>query len=301
MKKIFIILLAGTALFLSSCNKDREYIYDKEGVIDATAENVNVTLSAPAGMGQKGNILKFTATFSKSFTTDAKFRILVNGGNFVEDFKDYVLEAGQTSITADYLVPNDGYTNFEPPFVFNMKAVGLVMLEGTPGTKYNAVSNTVTFKAYDKLPIPTTTQTGSIAVDNGTIKILFDWMYPADNDLDIALIDPSGILAAYSLTGARYEQVQILSTKPDGEYKLLMGVYTSDSPINVGFKYFVNSKPNFTTMQLKEGVYADLTTMAGYTLDIDYSDIFGEPMYEVLKVTKTTNSGVVSFTVATLP
>ncbi|GEM_PF-6562476 len=301
MKKIFIILLAGTALFLSSCDKDREYIYDKEGVIDATAENVNVTLSAPAGMGQKGNILKFTATFSRSFTTNANFRILLNGGNYVEAIKDYVLEAGQTSITADFLVPNDGYTNFEPPFVFNMTAVGLVMPEGTPGTKYNAVSNTINFKAYDKLPIPTTTQTGSIAIDNGTIKILFDWMYPADNDLDLALLDPAGDLIAYSLTGSRYEQVQILSTKPDGEYKVLMGIWTNDSPNNVGFKYFVNSKPDYTTMQLKEGVYADLTTMDGYTLDIDYSDIFGEPMYEVLKVTKTTTDGVVSFTVATLP
>ncbi len=278
MKKITNLLLTLILGFgVSSCYDDDPINkFPVQGLTDITLSIASTNNVTGEGFG-----VPFTATIPQAYTEDVTVEALlkfVNG----ESRNTITIPAGSTSASGNVnMQADDGLIDF------NGRAVTLSMSGfslddnaqvGQPAA-FNISSNEVSLTSYDLVQWD---------YDDGVVAsratMLFDWVDPASKDFDTRVFDSAFNLVEDAGSGSRYETDILNDTHPDGDYFLVVDIFSGSGDTPWKF-FFVH--PDQTTVEVFEGVFTAAEVASGIVFPViewtKSTDINGNVSYVVTK------------------
>jgi hypothetical protein len=276
MKKINIVYIVLLTIFFISCDDENEnvVILDQLTITDLVGDiSVTSSIAAP------GYPVGYSLTLPQSFSSDAVVTVKAVVGGTSESIGTITIPAGSTTGDGTISIPNTGALAFGLNNTAKISIKGLA-LSPAEGDTFTLSSNAVEVLLYDSVQWPY--GSGVVA---GRATMLFDWEGSTSKDFDTRVFDSATLnLVEDSGTGSRYEFDILNDTHPDGDYFLVVDIFSGSGDTPWKF-FFVH--PDQTTVEVFEGVFTAAEVASGIVFPViewtKSTDVNGNVSYVVTK------------------
>lgn len=272
MKKIkYFLLTFAIGFSVAGC-------YDDDPINKITINGLSdITLSVSSSntATAEGFVVPYTAVIPNVFSSDVDVQAsLTFDGGIVTN--SVTIPAGSTSADGSInMQGNDGLNKFTGrPVTLSLTGLSVSGAVAGEPTVFNITSSEVDLTSYDRVQWPY----GSATIA-GRMTALFDWVDPANNDLDMLIFRDDFTLVESAASGSRWETDIFNDTHADGNYFVAIDFWTAsgDIPWKIWFVH-----PDQKTISSFEGTFVGAVS--------------GDFVYPLINFTKTTDGdGVVSY------